>query len=322
MTASRDGLSGHHLLVTGASGFLGSAFVRFALRAGAEVTALCRSTSSEWRLRDVAGQYRLLTASMAAVDLGSRPPSIVVHFAAAGVNQLSDDVADMVATNVVGTGHMLELARRHDVSRFVLVGTSGEYGSGVLMEETAPLRPTSEYGATRAGATLLAQAFGARRNLDVVVVRPFAVYGPYEAAYRLVPHVILNALRGQPVRISSGRQTRDYVYVEDVCDGIARACTTQAARGRTFNLCTGVETSVQELATRASELAGSVRPVEAGAVATMPGEMWRTTGNPALSHEVLNWSPSTDLGAGLTATIQWFRSRGQHLPQYSPPAST
>ena len=321
MTTTGAGLSGHHVLVTGASGFLGSAFVCFALRAGAEVTALCRSSSSAWRLADVAGQYRLLAAPLDAVDLAPHRPSVVVHFAAAGVNQLSDDVADMVATNVVGTGHMLELARRHDVNRFVLVGTSAEYGSGVLLDETAPLRPSSEYGATRAAATLLAHAFGARRHLDVVVVRPFAVYGPYEAAYRLIPHVILNALRGTPVRISSGRQTRDYVYVDDVCDGIARACTTQAARGGTFNLCTGVETSVLDLATRASELAGSLQPVEAGAVASVPGEMWRTTGNPALTHEVLHWRPATDVGAGLARTIDWFRARGQHLPQYAAPAS-
>lgn len=322
MTTAWKGLSGHHLLVTGATGFLGSAFVRFAIRAGAEVTALCRSSSSEWRLADVGGQYRLLAAPLAAVNLELHPPSVVVHFAAAGVNQLSDDVADMVATNVVGTSHILEFARRHEVNRFVLVGTSAEYGSGVLLEESAPLRPTSEYGATRAAATLLAQAFGVRRHLDVVVVRPFAVYGPYEAAYRLIPHVILNALRGAPVRISSGRQTRDYVFVDDVCDGIARACTAEAARGGTFNLCTGVETSVLELATRASKLAGSPRPVEAGAVASVPGEMWRTTGNPALTHNVLQWKPATDVGVGLAKTIEWFQSRGQHLPQYSAPANS
>ena len=321
MTTTSTGLSGHHVLVTGASGFLGSAFVRFAVRAGADVTALCRSSSSDWRLAEVAGQYRLLSAPLEAVNLEPHPSTVMVHFAAAGVNQLSDDVADMVATNVVGTAHMLELARRHDVNRFVLVGTSAEYGSGVLLEETAPLRPTSEYGATRAAATLLAHAFGARRHLDVVVVRPFAVYGPYEAAYRLIPHAILNSLRAAPVRISSGRQTRDYVYVDDVCDGIARACMTEAARGGTFNLCTGVETSVLDIATRASELAGSLRPVEAGAVASVPGEMWRTTGNPALTHKVLNWRPTTDLGVGLAQTIEWFRSRGQHLPQYPAPAN-
>lgn len=309
-------LSGRHVLVTGASGFLGSAFVRFAVRADAHVTAVCRSSSNLWRLTEVADRYRLLTTPLAALGSLPKRPDVVVHFAAAGVNQLSDDVVDMVATNVVGTGQMLEFARQQGVKRFVLVGTSGEYGPGVSLDEMAPLRPTSEYGATRAAATLLAQAFGARRKLDVVVVRPFAVYGPYEAAYRLVPHVVLNALRRTPARISSGRQTRDYVYIDDVCDGIARACTFAAARGGTFNLCTGVETSVLEMAALANEMAGSPGPVEAGVVASVPGEMWRTTGNPDHARNVLQWVPATEVNAGLAKTIEWFRSRGLRLSSY------
>ncbi len=316
MIIPSPGLAGHDIMVTGASGFLGSAFVRFAVHGGAAVTAIYRRASNPWRLADVAGSYRGIAAPLDALPAGIGPPSVMVHFAAAGVNQLSDDFDDLVATNVAGTAHVLEYARREGVKRLVLVGTSAEYGSGVLLSEDAPLRPTSEYGASRASAALLARAYASRKGLDVVIVRPFAVYGPYEADYRLVPHVILGALRGGPVRISSGRQTRDYVYVDDVCEGIARAAASAAAANATFNLCSGVETSVLELASLACELAGAPGTLEAGAVPTVPGEMWRTTGDPTCAREVLKWTARTDVHDGLARTIEWFRSTGIGLPAY------
>ena len=313
-------LAGQSLVVTGATGFLGSAFVRMAVRAGARVTVVSRPNADHWRLHEVDGQYATAGAAIADVaslrlSLGESP--IFVHFAAAGVNQGYDDVAQMVATNVGGTAALLLCARRNDASRFVLVGTSGEYGPGVAITEDAPLHPTSEYGATRASATLLARAFAARRSLDVVIVRPFAVYGPYEAAYRLIPHVILGALRGTSVRISSGEQTRDYVHVDDVSAGIGLACTLGAAKGGTFNLCTGTETTVRDAALLAATLTDASSRVEVGAVTAIPGEMWRTSGDPSRARDTLGWQPTIGLRDGLQATIEWFKSRGLALPAYA-----
>lgn len=313
-------VGGRNLLVTGATGFLGSAFTRHAIEAGAQVTVLSRPSADHWRLQEVIGRYETVTTPLASLAIEHRAlpsGSIMVHFAAAGVNQASTDVADMVATNLGGTTGALLFALQNSVSRFVLVGTSGEYGPGVRVAEDAPLSPNSEYGATRAGATMLARNFGARRGLDVVVVRPFAVYGQYEAAYRLIPHAVLSALRGEPIRISSGKQSRDYVYVDDVSGGIAQACTVEQASGGVFNLCTGRETTVLEAAGMVAALVGSGVPVEAGALAGIPGEMWRTSGDPTRARDILGWTAETDLAAGLATTIDWFRRAGLALPAYA-----
>ena len=312
-------LAGSALLVTGATGFIGSAFVRHAVQQGAEVTVLAREGADHWRLAPVNGRYTTVEASLAELaDVPSpiRPVRAVVHFAAAGVNQSFDDVGALIETNVVGTRHALEFALRSEVSRFVLIGSSGEYGPGEGITEDHPLRPTSEYGATRASATLLARAFGQRRGLDVVVVRPFSVYGPYEAPYRLLPYAILRGLRGQPIRISSGVQTRDYVHVDDVAEGIARAAVLDAAAGGIFNLCSGVDTSVLEAASLAAEGTGGQSGVEAGVVPTIPGEMWRTSGDPQRSREVLEWIPRWSFAEGLARTVAWFREGGASLPLY------
>lgn len=320
MMPASAALHGMDVLVTGGTGFLGSAFVRHAVGLGARVTLLARTSADEWRLTDVAGRYSVVRAALS--DLAElrtvvAPGAVMVHFAAAGVNQATDDLPEMVATNISGTLIALRFAQRHQVSRFVLIGSSGEYGSGVHLTEMAPLRPTSEYGATRASATLVAQAFGARRDLDVVVVRPFAVYGPFEAPYRLIPHVILGALRGESVRLSSGNQTRDYVYVEDVASGIAQACAVGEARGGVFNLCTGVETTVLEASRLADELVGAGEHILVGALPPIPGEMWRTSGDPRRAHDVLQWVPRTNLLKGLTQTVGWFRDAAARLPAYS-----
>lgn len=310
-------LDGSSLLVTGATGFVGSAFVRHAVRQGAAVTVAARREADLWRLAPVAGEYATMWASL--TDLADAPPApvhAVVHFAAAGVNQSFDDVRAMAETNVVGTVHALEFALRSGASRFVLVGSSGEYGAGVRIGEDHPLRPTSEYGATRASATLVARAFADRRGLDVVVVRPFAVFGPYEAPYRLLPYAILRGLRGQPIRISSGVQTRDYVHVDDVAEGVARAAVLDAATGGAFNLCTGVDTSVLDAAVLVAEATGGRSVVEPGVVPAIAGEMWRTSGDPRRAWETLGWRPRWDLAGGLAETVGWFRTEGAGLVAY------
>lgn len=308
-------IRGARLLITGATGFLGSAVVRHAVEAGAEVTALIRRGSASWRLEPVRGRYHTVAAAAddyrsLALD-GDHRPDALVHCAASGVNQKFDDVGDMVAVNVGGTLAALQLATRVGARRFVLLGTSGEYGPGTGLSEGAPLRPTSEYGATRAAATLLALTYGARRGLPVTVLRPFSIFGPYEAAYRLVPHCVLRALAGEPLDISAGSQTRDFVFLADV----VRAVVAAAAQGpdRTIvNVCTGVSTSVGSVAGLVAEIAGGTAPVQAGAVDHIPGEMWMTSGDPSTAAAVLQWAPRYGVREGLEETIDWFRSH-RHL---------
>lgn len=318
MTAPLRELAGRRLAVTGATGFVGSAFARGAVEGGAGLTVIARADSDRWRLVPVEGEYRLLLSTLDG--LANAEPidaEVFVHFASAGVDQTFDDVEELVHTNVVGTLRALQYALRSGVGRFVMLGSSGEYGPGHDVREDAPLQPTSEYGATRASATLLARSFGARRNLQVVTVRPFSVYGPYEAPYRLLPYAIMRALDGRPIEISSGVQTRDFIHVADVAHGIALAATVPGIEGEVFNLCTGVETTVHEAVELAARLAGGGSRVVGGARPAIPGEMWRTSGSPASARRRLGWIAAQPLGEGLAGTLDWFREVGRRLPVYA-----
>ena len=236
-------------LVTGAAGFLGSQLVRRLVAERHEVVALVRPQSDLWRLHDVLDRIDVVPTDLSStVSVGTA--DVVFHLAAAGVRP-GEAARAVVGTNVLGTLTGLEIALEAGARRFVYCGSCFEYGPGEGHREDAPPRPISEYGASKAAGRLLAEAFSRAHGLPVTAVLPFTAYGPYEAAQRLVPSVCLAIVRGDPVELTSGEQTRDLIYVDDVVDGllaVARADT----RG-TFNLCTGRATSVQEL------LAGSSR---------------------------------------------------------------
>jgi len=314
-------LSGARVFITGASGFLGANLVRRALAADAEVMALVRPGADPWRLREVWDRVRIVEGDLASLaSEGARARldklDIVYHLAAMGLRQTCDDDLAMIQANVVGTYCALEFAKRAGATRFIQMGTSGEYGPCERTDEEALPGPTGIYGATKASASILARAFSRRYELAVVVLRPFAVYGPYEPRFRLVPYAILRSLRGVPVEISSGEQTRDYVHVEDVMDAAELVASHPRAPGQTFNLSWGAETAVKDVVTRIVALTGSRSSILFGAKPHIPGEMWKTSGSPRKAGTLLGWTPKTLLDDGLRATIDWFRKHAAAYDEY------
>jgi nucleoside-diphosphate-sugar epimerase len=299
-------------LVTGAAGFIGSHLVRRLLRDGVEVVALVRPGSDLWRIEDVLDWVELATATDEPRLAGV---TTVYHLAAAGVRP-DGDASEAVETNVLGTLRLLERARDVEAERVVYCGSCFEYGPGERLGEDAPLRPLTEYAATKAAGRLLAEAFGRTHGLPVVSVRPFTAYGPFEAAYRLVPSTILSALGGLPVELTGGGQTRDLIHVEDVVDGLLAAARSKRAVGGTFNLCTGVSTRVRDVAETVVELVGEPVEVRLGALPDRTAEYETLSGDPTRAADVLGWTASIELRDGLARTIEWFREHRARYPIY------
>jgi nucleoside-diphosphate-sugar epimerase len=314
-------LTGARVFVTGASGFLGANLVRRLLSIGANVTALMRPHADAWRLSDLWDRIQIVEgdlASLSSESTGARLGNfdIVYHLAAMGLNQTMNDDVAMIQANVVGTYRALDFARRTGATRFVQMGTSGEYGPCERADEEQLPRPTGIYGASKASATILARAFSQRHDLAVVILRPFAVYGPYESGYRLVPYSILRSLRGTPVEISSGEQTRDYIHVDDVVQAAEVVAWHPRAPGQTFNLCWGSETAIKDIVARIVALTGSSSPILLGTKPHIPGEMWKTSGSPRRASALLGWAPKTPLDDGLCATIEWFKKHAAEYNEY------
>lgn len=316
-------LAHKNVLVTGASGFIGSHLVRHLVKQGAHPIAVVRPTSDLWRLQDILAQIRLIRSdvlhlcpkTLARLD----EIDIIFHLAAAGVNPKRGNSKSVVEINVLGTLQLLELAKQVNVSRFVYCGSCFEYGSGRhLSEQNSPIA-ISEYAASKSSGWLIAQSFYHRYQLPVASLRPFTVYGPFESPHRLIPNTILSAINNQNIQLTGGKQTRDFIFIDDVIEGFLEAAINPKAVGGTFNLCTGVETSVRTLVSQILNLTETHSIPEFGSVPYRDTELWELSGDPDHSQTMLGWSASHDLNTGLQKTISWFQQHACQHPIYKTP---
>lgn len=301
-------LAGRRVVVTGANGFIGAHLVSALVLAGADVVPIVRAATDPWRLAALAPELSIWRADVRALDEPEtlrhiRSADVVFHLAAAGVLPGMHSGRELVDHNVAGTLSAMEFAEHIGARRVVICGSCYEYGDVSQATETLVPRPLSEYGATKAAATLIAQAVARRSDMELVVLRPFEVYGPLEDTRRLVPHVMARALAGLEIALGSGRQLRDCIYVDDAVEGFLRAATADGVDGKIFNLCSGVETSIRALAEQIVELAGGLGTLRLGVLPDREPEHWSLTGDPSHAAAGLGFSARTSIADGLARTM-------------------
>lgn len=316
--STAEALRGKRIVVTGGPGFVGSHLVRRLVDLGCQVTLLARLGSNRCRIQDVAHAVTILpwdlnNRHMSPLQERLAGTQIMFHLAAAGVRFNEEETTSVVETNVLGTLSLLQLANRLQIERFVYCGSCSEYGPGESLSEDSMLTPICEYGASKASGSMLANAFHRKHGLPSVCLRPFLVYGPFEAKHRLIPHTILQALNDAPIPLTVGTQTRDFVFVQDVVEALLEAAIMPKAIGETFNICTGVSTSVRRAVDLILELMNSKSRPLFGTLPLRRAELWLSSGSAKKVEEVLGWRARTALQDGLLLTINWFR---EHRLEY------
>lgn len=231
------------VVVTGASGFVGSHLTRLLVNAGADVTTLARSPSTA-RLVDMSGQF-----SHSACDLTDRAhvkevfsairPQMVFHLAAYAVQARDRDVRIAIATNVDAAVNIVEAASAAGARLVVQVGTSHEYGAGGPLAEDSALNPVGVYGASKAAGMILGRARARELGAHWLGLRPFVIYGPGEDEQKLIPHIVLNALGGEQVITTTGEQVRDLIYVQDFVEAMACVAMASPPPGEILNVASG-----------------------------------------------------------------------------------
>src|SRR5947209_1352904 len=239
------------ILVTGGAGFIGSSFVRMAVRQrwAERIINLDKLTyaGNLDNLREIGADatYRFVHADVCDAEeveaiFASEAPDAVIHFAAEShVDRSIHSPAPVIQTNFNGTFTLLEAARKHKVARFVHVSTDEVYGSidpPHEADETYPLRASSPYSASKAGSDLLALSYYTTYKLNVSVTRASNNYGPYQFPEKLIPLMISNALEDRPLPVyGDGQQVRDWLYVEDHCRAI-RSVLEAGGPGEIYNI--------------------------------------------------------------------------------------
>lgn len=310
------------VLVTGITGFVGSALGARLVALGARVvglvwdeepTSILEGTGLESRVTVVRGS--LEDAALLKGTVAEHAPEVVYHLGGqAIVGAANQEPLRTFRTNIEGTWNLLEACRDTRHVRLVVVSSSDKaYGSHTDLpyREDLPLQPQHPYDVSKACADLLARCYAATWGLPVVVTRFANIYGPGDLNFsRLVPGTVRAALEGRrPVIRSDGSPERDYVYIEDAVDLYLRlAEAIEDTRGEVFNAGHGVPVRVLDLVRLILELAGrpDLAPEILGA-GTPTGEIDRQWLDAAKAKRVLGWQPRVGLAEGLRRTIAWYR---------------
>jgi UDP-glucose 4-epimerase len=304
------------VLVTGGAGFIGSHVVDAYLAAGHDVIVVDDlSTGHRENLNPRARFEQLDIQDPKAVELirDERPAVLNLHAAQMDVRRSVADPLFDARVNVLGTINLLEGARKANVRRVIFVSSGGAaYGEQEQFPapESHPTNPLSPYGVSKRSGELYAHFYQAEYHIPYVALRYANVYGPRQDPHGEAGVVAIfsgRMLRGEPVTINGdGKQTRDYVFVGDVVRANVLALESRATGP--FNVGTGRETDVNELARLLLEAAGSRSEVQRGPA--KPGEQRRSVVDWGRAERELGWRPEVPIAEGLKRTVEWFRARG------------
>jgi UDP-glucose 4-epimerase len=309
------------ILVTGGAGFIGSHVVDGYVAAGHDVIVVDDlSSGKRENLNAKAAFHRLDILDPVTADLirAERPDVVNHHAAQMDVRRSVADPIFDARVNVLGTIGLLDAARQAGVRKFLLVSSGGAvYGEQEVFPapESHPTWPVSPYGVSKRSGELYAHFFSVEYGMPYVAFRYANVYGPRQDPHGEAGVVAIfsgKMLRDEPVTINGdGRQTRDYVFVEDVAR-MSRLALESDATGP-VNVGTGVETDVNALAERLRAVAGSRS--ELGHGPAKPGEQRRSVVDCQRAAAAFGWRPETTLDAGLARTVEYFRGRQTEAPR-------
>ena len=332
-----DYYAGKKVVVTGGAGAIGSNLTDALVRAGAQVIVVDNLSSSErWNVPSVSSVLFVEADIIDEVTLKRvffEKPDIVFHLAAFFANQNSVDHPERdLETNGLGTLRLLQYASLAGVERFVYASSGCSiYGSDAplpLREDFMSMHLSTPYQVTKMLGELYCNFFYNHYGLKVVKPRFFNSYGPGEipGQYRnVIPNFIFWAMNDQPLPITgSGEETRDFTFVGDIADGLLRAGYMDSAVGQEFNLASGSETRIIDLANMINAATGN-----GAGVNYVSRRKWDTKSRLLASidraRNLIGYEPRTNLEEGLELTIEWFREnwdRIESAASFAPGASS
>ncbi len=289
------------------------AFVRYNSRADPGLLALLPAEVND-SIEIIWGDLR----NLHSVQHATRGVTHVFHLGALiAIPYSYQHPQEVVETNVMGTLNVLLSAKEVGVERVVHTSTSEVYGTAlrVPIDETHPLQGQSPYAASKIGADKLAESFYRSFGVPVVTLRPFNTYGPRQSARAVIPTIISQALTQNVVRLGNLEARRDLTYVSDTINGFLRVAETPNVEGETFNLGTGTEIRIGDLAQEIVSLLGKKVEIVVDPARLRPekSEVQRLLASNDQARRRLGWKPKVNLQEGLEKTIEWIK---EHLYLY------
>jgi len=305
------------ILITGATGFIGSHLTRKLIEEGFEVGIIKRENSDVWRISDLIKNLSIYDANLRDLHKVSETtsnfkPDVIFHLATYyAVEHKSEEVSLMVDTNVLGTINLLEASKKSNVKLFVNTSSCFVYqGNKNKLKESADLNPLNLYALTKMQAEQACSFYTKKYGLRTVTFRLFPPYGPADHERRLIPYAIKTFLEEKKLRLTTGKQRWDFVYVDDIINAYLKLLNKYnlPTTHEILNIGTGNTVSVQEVISRTKEIIGSDIKLEWGVVPHRKNEFWFLCADINKAKDFLKWEPKTQiLQKGLEITVNWYK---------------
>ncbi|MGH7768824.1 MAG: NAD-dependent epimerase/dehydratase family protein [Candidatus Binatia bacterium] len=300
---------GLKILVTGARGFIGSRLHRALHEMGADVHAVSRTAETSeadgprWWHGDLA-DIQIVRNILSTVR-----PDVVFHLA--GQPTTARDLEMVLPTfhsNLTTTINLLTVATEIGCRRIIVTGSLEE-----PYVDCGTIVPSSPYGAAKWAGGVYAQLFYRLYKTPVVIARIFLAYGPGpEKRSKIIPYVIRTVLQGEAPKLGSGRRLLDWIYIDDVVDGLLAVARAPDVEGCTIDLGSGEMIPIREVVDRIVQLIGAPIKPSFGALPERPGEEIRAA-DVAYAQAKLGWKAATSLEEGLVRTVAWYREQPLQL---------
>lgn len=300
------------ILLTGASGFVGSYVLRELLAGGnAEVAALVRNPAQAWRIRDELPRIQALPIGLedgAGLEkaLASFRPSHVVHLAWSGVLGKDRDAVSQ-HLNVFQSTRLLEIALRSGARHFIGLGSQAEYGPcQARIDESTATAPTTMYGAAKLATCLMAQRMCEVSGARFAWLRLFSSYGPQDSPEWMIPYLALKLLHRERPAVTAAEQLWDYVYVADAAAAVAAVARLDAASGL-FNLGSGTAPRLRDIIEKVRDAIDPALPIGFGEVSYRPDQVMHLEADIRRLVAATGWRPRVGLAEGIRTTVDWYR---------------
>lgn len=317
------------ILVTGAAGFIGSHVAEQLLAAGHRVTAFIRYTSTgtagflesldetlKPNLRCIAGDIRNRDDVCRAVSGSDTVIHLAAHIAIP-YSYLAPD--DFLLVNAGGTMNLLQAAREAGTSRIVLLSTSEVYGTAryTPIDENHPQVAQSPYSASKIAADKIGESFHRSFGLPVVIARPFNTYGPRQSARAVIPTIILQALRGNTVKLGNVDTRRDLNFVKDTAAALNKIALSKKGVGEQVNICSGIDYSIADIVARVADRLGKKLTIKTDRRRVRPkkSEVSQLLGDGSKAEKLFGLPKKTTIEEGLRQTIAYYEARLENIKQ-------
>lgn len=301
------------ILVTGATGFVGSNLVRRLLKENYEVHILTRENSNLWRIKEV---YSELIDWK--VDLNNEEklkkiiekinPSYIIHLAIYGGYSFQNNEKEIFNVNLFGTINLIKAAENINYKCFINTGSSSEYGEKKeKMIENMLCEPNTSYGIAKLAATLYCQNEAKLKNKPIGTLRLFSPYGPFEEKGRLFESICSSIVKKEEILLNNPRVVRDFLYIEDVIEAyIAVLKEPNKLKGNIFNICSGNQKSIEEVIDTIKLGINKEISVKYNNNLGRSFDTVYWEGSNEKFKEVYNWEIKNSLKAGIEKTLKWY----------------